>query len=294
MREFLYIDPDGRETLRSVKLERFDDVINSTLGQRLDKAGLEGWRQRWRIPVSDTAGRSTCLYLKRFLAPPLKRQIQRWLSGDFQKSTAHIEFSNCRVLAERKIGAPRTLAMGERLIGFCERASFLILQEVRGESLEKLADRTVLESGRVNERQLKALAHFVARFHREGFVHRDLYLCHIFLAEGGGGSDPDDFILIDLQRVFRPSWRRLRWIVKDLAALDSSTPQAILGKWGRLRFLAAYARVHSNAGPTRVLASRIARRAGNLQKRSRAITAGGSSGNPGATTTAAKLVRSSS
>ena len=39
---------------------------------------------------------------------------------------------------------------------------------------------------------------------------------------------------------FRPRWRRLRWIIKDLSQLDASARQ--IGAWrtDRLRFLPAY------------------------------------------------------
>jgi hypothetical protein len=115
---------------------------------------------------------------------------------------------------------------------------------------------------------IEALARFVARFHRTGFVHRDLYLSHVFLAAGRGGHSLEDYVLIDLQRVFRPRLRRSRWRVKDLAALAWSTPPAVVGRLGRLRFLVRYARECPSAGDVRRLARDIDARLVRMQRRS--------------------------
>ncbi|MEM7273622.1 MAG: lipopolysaccharide kinase InaA family protein, partial [Actinomycetota bacterium] len=57
-----------------------------------------------------------------------------------------------------------------------------------------------------------AAADIARRLHAGGLVHKDLYLCHLFVAKGG-----DEVTLIDLARVTKTRSRRLR--VKDLAAL---------------------------------------------------------------------------
>ena len=74
-------------------------------------------------------------------------------------------------------------------------------------------------------------------FHQTGFVHRDLYLSHIFVDTGDGRPT---FRLIDLARVFRPRWFRRRWIVKELASLNFSTPPNSATATDRLRFLRVY------------------------------------------------------
>lgn len=57
------------------------------------------------------------------------------------------------------------------------------------------------------------LGKLVADFHRGGWYHRDLYLHHFLLDEF------DQPTLIDLSRARRERAPRLRWFVKDLAAL---------------------------------------------------------------------------
>ncbi|MHC4938355.1 MAG: lipopolysaccharide kinase InaA family protein [Planctomycetota bacterium] len=59
---------------------------------------------------------------------------------------------------------------------------------------------------------VRAAADIARRLHAGGLVHKDLYLCHLFVPKG-----KHEVTLIDLARVTRTTSRRLR--VKDLAAL---------------------------------------------------------------------------
>jgi len=63
---------------------------------------------------------------------------------------------------------------------------------------------------------VRAVADITRRLHTGGLVHKDLYLCHCFVARGG-----EQVTLIDLARVTKTTSRRLR--VKDLAALVHSS-----------------------------------------------------------------------
>ncbi|MHC4848738.1 MAG: lipopolysaccharide kinase InaA family protein [Planctomycetota bacterium] len=65
---------------------------------------------------------------------------------------------------------------------------------------------------------VQAAADIARRLHAGGLVHKDLYLCHLFVPKGA-----HDVTLIDLARVTRTTSRRLR--VKDLAALLHSAKQ---------------------------------------------------------------------
>ena len=80
-----------------------------------------------------------------------------------------------------------------------------------------------------------AAARLTARIHREGLVHRDLYLNHLLLDPQGG------IWLADLQRMMEPKAFFERWRVKDLAALLHSAPPWA-GPTTKLRFLLRYAR----------------------------------------------------
>src|SRR6185436_18432553 len=103
-------------------------------------------------------------------------------------------------------------------------------------------------------------------FHGQGFVHRDLYLSHGFLdpvvieTEEQGSPREPAFSLIDLQRVFKPKWYCRRWVIKDLAALNISTPGDIISQSERFRFLCRYVRECRRFGTARRLAGLIERK----------------------------------
>lgn len=261
-----------------------DDVFAWRGGERLDKPGLEPWRQRWRVRLADVGGQESAFYLKRFDHPPFKRQWQRWRSGEIAASTAGIEWRNAHALADAGVRAAEPVAFGEHRVGPYEVRSFIMLGGAAGTSLERWVPEHVppahAESDQRRRRaMLDGLARFVAKFHAAGFVHRDLYLCHIFfdhdrVTDDGPGAQnvnadaraadaaafEDAFCLIDLQRVFRPCCRKQRWLVKDLAALHYSTPAEIIGDRERLRFLCRYARLLRGPASTKRSASDFARR----------------------------------
>jgi hypothetical protein len=63
------------------------------------------------------------------------------------------------------------------------------------------------------------VAELTRRFHGGGFIYKDYYLSHIFVAIG-------EMHFIDLQRVKGPRRFRWRWLVKDLGALAYSAQLA--------------------------------------------------------------------
>ena len=274
------VAPGYEQLLARHGLRDIEAVFGWSSGDRLDKPGLERWRQRWRITLQGDAAQHT-VYLKRFDHPPLRRQLQRWRSGASSLSTAGMEWANARLLAQAGIQAAEPIAFGQQMAGLWERRSFIMLREVRGTSLERwvpaslppVDQETDLQRRR---RRLDRLARFVAAFHAAGFVHRDLYLSHVFIqpaaAEDGIGEPgkDDEFALIDLQRVFRPGWRHRRWVVKDLAALDYSTPADRVDRQERLRFLCRYVRECRHFGFARQLAKPIAAKTAWMIRRHRA------------------------
>ena len=257
MREMFWVRPGFESVLAALGLDNLNAVFNWNSGQRMDKPGLEGWRQRWRVALPDGWGSG---YLKRFVHPPFRRQMQRWLSGTPRWSTAGIEWRNARQLADAGITAAEPIAFGQEVAGVWERRSFILLGEVAGQSLERwlpvyLPAATRDPHKQARRKRLERLARFVARFHRAGFVHRDLYLSHLFMDAGGADvAGEGEFCLIDLQRVFRPRWRRRRWVVKDLAALNFSTPLERVNARERMRFLYRYVRDSGYSGSVRSLA----------------------------------------
>jgi heptose I phosphotransferase len=277
----LDIQKDYEVALRAAGLAALEDLFAWGDGDRLDKAGLEGWRQRWRMRLAGPAGGHLTLYLKRFERPPLRRQWERWRSGQLVRSTAGVEGRNARLLLAAGIRAVEAAAIGEEMSGPLEIRSCILLSEAPGESLEKWLpahlpppDRD--PDPRQRRTRLDAFARFVAGFHAAGFVHRDLYLCHIFHdgEEAARGRWDRAFCLIDLQRVFRPRWRCRRWVVKDLAALDFSAPADRVSRWERLRFLCRYTKMCGRFGSARTLVRRIGSKTARMASRQGRIRAG--------------------
>jgi hypothetical protein len=275
------VAPGCESLLSGQGLDGVEAVFRWGQGERLDKPGLEGWRQRWRIVLPEPGGARGTYYLKRFTSPPFCRQLERWRSGGWWQSTAGTEFENARQLAQAEIPAAEAVAFGQDNVGPWERRSFILLREVPGVSLERWVPDNLFPADQERDcarrrERLDDLARSVAKFHRAGFVHRDLYLSHIFIQPGraaGGdvsvGRSRDEFRLIDLQRVFRPRRRHRRWVVKDLAALNYSTPIDRVGPRERLRFLCRYVRLCDRFGTARGLARLVQAKTDRMTARHR-------------------------
>ncbi|MEE9294921.1 MAG: lipopolysaccharide kinase InaA family protein, partial [Phycisphaerae bacterium] len=155
--------------------------------------------------------------------------------GSAGHGTAWMEWRWIRAVAADGVDCVRPVAFGESMRGRRERFSAVVTEAVPGESLERWAERRM---SRCPRWMVVALAEFVRRFHERGYVHRDLYLAHIFF--DASAKRTAAFRLIDLQRVRKPVWRRRRWRVKDLAALAYSTPRSVATPSDRVRFLRRY------------------------------------------------------
>jgi heptose I phosphotransferase len=199
---------------------------------------LARWRERvgMTLPEARAARR---FFLKRYHQPPLRQQLRRLLAG--YASTAAVEWHWLHLIGGLGIAVPTPVAYGASLAGWKERGSLLLTEEVPGESLDNWIPAAVRRGGlgrRVRGVLVERTAQLVARLHHADVVHRDLYLAHLFVHAAGDGDY--ELTLIDLQRVLAPRWRRRRWIVKDLASLNYSTPFAAAGRTDRLRFMLRY------------------------------------------------------
>jgi len=176
--------------------------------------------------------------MKRFENPPAAARRQVRLSHSGARTVAGVEWAWMHQLREDGIACASPVALGEEVRGKSEVRSVLVSEAVAGESLERWMGRwNELEKNNARD-VLLSVARLVSRFHQKGYIHRDLYLSHVFY-DAAARSD-DALRLIDLQRVLRPRWRKLRWIVKDLAALNFSAPQHCISRVDRVRWLREY------------------------------------------------------
>ncbi len=246
----LVVQKRFRTLLESNGLNTLDALLAHDMGDRMDKAGLPGWRERIRLNLGDKG--DVVLYLKRYTSPPPHEQRSRFFAGAARHGTAWLEWRRLRKVARDGVQCAQPVVFGESMSGFRERGSVLATLAVDGVSLERWSSD---HAPRASRQRLTALARVIRRFHRLGYIHRDLYLCHIFYNERCDGERA--FTLIDLQRTIRPNWLRKRWLTKDLASLNYSTPPTLATRTDRIRFLRCWLGTARLRGPGKRLVRRI-------------------------------------
>jgi len=188
----------------------------------LQAAGLATFEQFMALPATNVIravpGRSTIrvvvagtpMYLKRYEAGYLSpgKKLLRLIHWPGFDDEAAREWRKMHLLRQHGFLTATPVALGRQ--GF---ASFLLQQEIAG---GVPADEYIQTLSMSQRRQLlRQIGQLALRLRDGGFIHKDLYLKHIFVA----GSD---LYLIDLQRVLGPRPHRERWYMKDAAALAFS------------------------------------------------------------------------
>jgi len=239
----------------------------------LHKPGLGG-RRRWRWELDDGVPAGRVLFVKCYDEPPLRSQLDRMRRQDSRHSRAWWEYRTAQRLAAAHIPTAAPVAYVEEMVGRLERRSAVLLAGVPGEAFDRAWRRMEAAGawptrGPARHDVTRRLARFVAAFHSTGYCHRDLYLCHIFAEVDGQPLRAPTFYLIDLARLHRPRLRRLRWLIKDLAQLDSSARRIGATRCDRLRFLLEYLGLQRVSRRTRWYARRIMRKSDHILARDR-------------------------
>ena len=256
------VDPAILHALRREGLDSVEGAFAFRGGDDLNKPRLGG-RRRTRLQVVDSKGVTRALYLKRYAAQTFRQRLRRWLTRG--GGPASVEFAN--VLAARAAGLPtmEAIACDEERRCCGAARGYAIFAAVPGDALERVLDGFLdrhQQDGAVEQLTMK-LAALVRDLHASGCVHRDLYASHIFMDESGGKMD---LYLIDLARMFRPRWRRFRWVVKDLAQLKYSMPDRWVDRYWDV-FLSAY--LGDAGGVSGRLARAIDRKVARIRRHSR-------------------------
>lgn len=277
----LHVRVEYLEMLRSNGLDSLEALFANSVGDDLGKPGLEPWRQRFRLELA-VAGEERTFYLKRFRNPPryASREVRR--SGTKARSVAGLEAAWMRQLDADGVPCAKPVAMGEEFRSGRELRSAILTESVPGVSLERCCAEWNSADASVIRSLIVPLATLVGHLHACGYAHRDLYLSHVFYESG---VPPERSLrLIDLQRVLRPKIRKLRWIIKDLASLNYSTPRGLVGNVDRWRWLTAYLRALKLDLPVRSLAYRVVGKTHRIARHDRRRRAGlENCGNDGAT-----------
>lgn len=242
-RNGFHFDAPQLPWLRAAGFQTIEDVFRHQAGQHLAKPGLSAHRDRIRLDLALDGGERRVFYVKRYRRPPWQEQLRRIREWRVFRSSAGREEHYARKLAALGIPTPRTVAYGEEMQGLWEHRSFIVTQEIKGTSLERIAaeaSRTTVPPPPLFDRReiIRQLAAVTRCLHQASLFHRDLYLSHVFLTRNADNRIV--LYLIDLARVIRAPWRPERWRIKDLAALDYSAPLPLVTRADRLRFLYHY------------------------------------------------------
>lgn len=153
-------------------------------------------------PMRSVPGRSTvrlelggrAVYLKRYLP-----EYYSLLGRFFHHDEAEHEWNMIHALQHAGFNVPTPVAFGRQGL-----RSFVMTEEIAG----GVPADTIVPP-------LAAIGKLARQFHEAGFIHKDFYLSHIFVAG-------EKLFFIDLQRVLGPGKFSQRWVVKDIAALAHS------------------------------------------------------------------------
>lgn len=227
-----------RSIFKDNGLASFDDFMGFSGGEVLKKISV---RSITKFYLSKD-GRDVGFYLKRHsLRPRLSAKVKGLIIKS-EPSEAKKEFEACEALKRAKVPCLIAAAFGERTKNQ-KVESFLITEALDGYTqLEKMVfdfapplSKAMIEKKRA---LIEGVALLASSLHRAGFNHKDLYLTHI-LAKS---EKPVGYSLklIDLQRIEHRTTGRRRWLVKDISALNYSSPAEIITRTDRLRFFKAY------------------------------------------------------
>ena len=169
----------------------------------------------------------------------------KWFFHSWLRNPARAEWRSAQRISEVGVPTVHAIGWGRHVDG-----TFVVLRHVAGDPLDVLHTAGMDDSTCVD--LAKKLARLVARLHDAGLCHRDLNVYHVFV-------DGYDVTLIDVGRVRR--FRRLRWLIKDLASLlDSARFQGFPRRAARA-FLAEYLRASRRSWIRRDLIRRVDRKA---------------------------------
>lgn len=221
----LLVEPEFAGLLERAGLRTAEDFVEGRLGRVLR---ADAYREN---RVLELEGRR--FYLKVFHYNALYitwwgiRRINMPSLDGVHELLAH------RAFRAAGIATPRPVAAGFYRRGWFGRASFFLSLQVQGRPLDEVLAEGVPPAAR--RRLCQRVGELAALLHGHGWVHRDLYLCHLFVPSAAEpGALP--LVVIDLQRARRR--RSLRARVKDLAALHGSARGAT--RLERLRTLRHY------------------------------------------------------
>jgi heptose I phosphotransferase len=206
--------------------------------------------------VLTSEGRSLAVYLKRHYRLPRRHGLLALISPGAGRSPALQEWQHLRWAREHGLPVPDAVAGGEFIGPWGRLQSFLAVRELTGmlplhQAIPAASARLDAVAFRRWKRGLAAeLARLAAELHRRRHFHKDLYLCHFYIAEEDTTRLPDwrgRVQLIDLHRLGHHRWTWPLWLAKDLAQLWYSSGIAGVDVRDRVAFWRAYRKANPTA-----------------------------------------------
>ncbi len=201
---------------------------------------------RW---ILEQEGRRLAVYLKRHHKLSWWRGLLATLWPTPGWSPAWQEYRNLEWATESGFPVPAVVAAGEFIGPCCRLQSVLAIEELTDmlplhEAIPAAA-RTLdsVTFARWKAGLIAELARLCSKLHRLCYFHKDLYLCHFYVANADIEQIPDwrDRIhMIDLHRLARHRLTWSWWQCKDLAQLLYSSDVEGVTDRDRLRFWRCY------------------------------------------------------
>jgi heptose I phosphotransferase len=208
---------------------------------------------RWVLPAPPGAGgRGLAVYLKRHHRLPW---WQGWLATLWPGvgwSPALAEWRHLRWAQRQGVPVPAVVAAAEYIGPWGRLQSFLAVEELEGmipvhEAVPLAAARMDARAFRRWKRTLATeMARLARMLHDRRCFHKDLYLCHFYVARAdtagvpAGGGWRGRVFLIDLHRLAHHPWTWRLWQLKDLAQLLFASEMPGIDARDRLWFWRAY------------------------------------------------------
>jgi len=183
-----------RDWLGKMNLLSFDQFMFSEQGDFVEKTKK---REILRIE-----GHGRAAYLKRRLICPLGTSLEMYLQGQQPRSAPFTEYLHICALEQHQLPVMKAMAVGEqRRFGF-PRCGFILVEEVRGVSLDSL----LCQAQQADQRDelLQAYGRLMGRLHQAGF-YCPLRLKDIIVTES-----ESELVMIDREARYPYARRRSR------------------------------------------------------------------------------------
>lgn len=201
---------------------------------------------RW---VLEAPGKQLSIYLKRHYCHPRLAGLCAilWPSGDW--SAGMTERRNLEWAISQGIPVPRVVAAGEFMGPWGDLKSFLAIEELKDMlALHQAVPLAARQLDPVMFRTWKAgltreMARLARMLHDRDRFHKDLYLCHFFIARADTTRVPawaNRVFMIDFHRLAHHALFHGFWTSKDLGQLWYSSLVEGVDARDRLRFWRAY------------------------------------------------------